>query len=116
MNHLGYMTVCEHCDRPYTADHATCDHCDTPSSLPYRLVNVMKERDALRSALDKLTASEALYGFCGWLTSRAEKTVMSSTDDAGCVAGLVAEFCKANNLQNPRDGWDGNLVHPKETP
>jgi hypothetical protein len=65
---------------------------------------------------DKLIASEALYGFCGWLTSRKEKTVMSSTDEVGVIADLVAEFCATNDLQFPRGDWESNLKHPKVTP
>lgn len=61
---------------------------------------------------DKLTASEALYGFCGWLTSREEKTIMSATDECGIIARLVETFCKENKLKPPRSGWETNLIHP----
>lgn len=61
---------------------------------------------------DKLTASEALYGFAGWLTSREEKTVMSSMDDAAVIADLVNKFCETNNLEDPRSDWGDNLTHP----
>lgn len=61
---------------------------------------------------DKLIASEALFGFCGWLTGRKEKTIMSSTDDAGIIAGLVDAFCRENDLLEPREGWDKNLIRP----
>ena len=61
---------------------------------------------------DKLTASEALFGFCGWLTTRREQTTMSSKDDAAHIADLVKEFCDENKLEEPRDGWDKNLIHP----
>jgi hypothetical protein len=61
----------------------------------------------------QMTASEALFGFCGWLTSREKKTIMSSTDDAGNIAELISEFCKVNNLDEPRDNWTDLLTHPK---
>lgn len=61
---------------------------------------------------DKLTASEAVYGFAAWLTTREKKTVMSSTDDAAPIADLVSQFCKENKLETPRDGWEFNLIHP----
>lgn len=61
---------------------------------------------------DNLTAAEAVYGFAAWLTCRDEPTVMSSTDDAAPIADLVAQFCKENNLADPRDGWENNLIHP----
>ena len=59
-----------------------------------------------------MTASEALFGFCGWLTSRKEKTVMSSADEAGTVVELIEKFMDANNLPMPKDGFEKNLVHP----
>ena len=62
--------------------------------------------------MDKLIASEALFGFCGWLTGRREKTIMSSSDDAGNIASLIDDFCKENKLDDPRDGWENNLIHP----
>jgi hypothetical protein len=61
---------------------------------------------------DKLTASEALYGFAGLLTTRYEKTVIGATEDAAPIADLVASFCKENGLSEPRDGWHNNLIHP----
>ena len=51
---------------------------------------------------DKLTASEAVYEFCVWLTGRKEKTVMSSSDDLAVIADLVNQFCKENKLNEPR--------------
>ena len=63
--------------------------------------------------MDKLSASEALYGFCGWITSRKERVVASETDEAGVWAELVNEFCKANDLSDPKEEWVKNLIHPK---
>ena len=62
----------------------------------------------------KMNASEALYGFMGWLTSRDEAVTFSGTHDAGIAADLVDRFVKANNLTEPRDGWQENLTHPKD--
>ena len=62
---------------------------------------------------NKLSASEAVYGFAGWLTSRSQVVTMGSNYDAAVVAELVAEFIKANNLTDPSNDWEGNLVHPK---
>ena len=61
---------------------------------------------------NKLSASEAVFGFAGWLTTREEKTTLSCRHDAAPIANLVAEFCKNNNLNEPRDGWENNLSHP----
>ena len=63
---------------------------------------------------EQLSASEALYGFAGWLTSRAEKTVMSARDAAAPIAELVDQFCKENSLTEPREDWSGRLVHPHD--
>lgn len=60
----------------------------------------------------EMSASEALFGFAGWLTTRPEKTVMSSVDDAAPIADLVQEFCNVNGLAAPREGWDKKLKHP----
>ena len=57
----------------------------------------------------QLNASEALYAFCGALTTRKERTVMSSTDDAAKIADLIAEFCKLNDLDKPREGWENKF-------
>jgi len=61
---------------------------------------------------DKLTASEAVYGFCEWLTTREEKTTMSAKHDIAIIADLVSKFCADNNLEAPRDHWEKNLKHP----
>jgi len=61
---------------------------------------------------EKMIASEALYGFAGWITAREERVVASSSDDAGIWAKLVDTFIKENKLTEPRDGWEHNLIHP----
>ena len=62
---------------------------------------------------DKMNASEALYGFMGWLTSRDEVTErMSSKHNASQAANLIEQFRKENALSDPRDGWENNLIHP----
>ena len=62
----------------------------------------------------ELTASEALFGFVGWLTTRDEKTVISSTDDCAPIVELIKQFYDANDLDDPRDGWENNLIHPND--
>jgi hypothetical protein len=64
--------------------------------------------------MNKLTASEALYGFCAWLTTRDEKTIMSASDDAAPIPVLIKQFCETNRLEEPKNGWHNNLIHPKE--
>jgi len=60
----------------------------------------------------KLSASEALYGFCGWLTTREEKTTMSEKDNAAPIAERIKEFCKHNGLSDPRPNWQKSFEHP----
>jgi len=67
-----------------------------------------------RPSRDQLTGSEALFGFIGWITTREEKVVASASDDAGVWASLVDEFCKSNQLKEPREGWEKLFTHPKE--
>ena len=64
--------------------------------------------------MDKLTASEALFGFCAWLTTREEKTIMSASDDAAPMPMLIRKFCDTNILEEPRIDWHNNLIHPRE--
>lgn len=59
-----------------------------------------------------LSASESLFGFMGWLTSRVTASTFSSHHDAGEAADLVKVFCEANNLPEPRDGWAEELKRP----
>jgi len=61
-----------------------------------------------------LSGSEALYGFCGWLTSRRKPTVMGSAFDCSDIPKLIEEFCKVNKLPEPRGKWSENLTHPSD--
>lgn len=63
--------------------------------------------------MDKLTASEALFGFMAWLTTRYQEVTFSAHHDAAPAANLVDEFCKVNELDDPRDHWADNLTHPR---
>ncbi|KKK55956.1 hypothetical protein LCGC14_3069370 [marine sediment metagenome] len=60
-----------------------------------------------------LKGIEAVYGFCAWLTTRPEKTVMSSKDDAAGICDLIEEFRKANGLPEPRENYADDLTHPR---
>ena len=64
---------------------------------------------------DKLSASEALFGFASWLTCRQEVVTLSAAHDAAPIAELVKVFCERNILTAPREGWDKCLVPPKWT-
>ena len=62
---------------------------------------------------NNLSGSEAIYGFCGWLTMRGERTVMSASDDTAPIADLIKRFCGKNKLPEPREDWAKNLTHPR---
>ena len=61
-----------------------------------------------------LTGSEAVFGFCAWLTTREEKTTMSSKDDAAPIVELIKTFCDENKLPNPRENYTDYLTIPRE--
>ena len=82
-----------------------CDSCEWTSG---------GEQIAMRR-VDEITAAEALYGFMGWLTSRETVTPeLSAKHNAAIAAELVDKFCKANELRDPRDGWEKTLKHPAD--
>jgi hypothetical protein len=64
--------------------------------------------------MKQLTPSEALFGFCAWLTSREPVTIMSSVHDCSHVATLIDKFCEVNRLEMPEPGWIEGLTHPDE--
>lgn len=70
---------------------------------------VSEERDELTN---KLNPTEAIFGFCAWLTTRDEQTIMSAKDDSACVVELIEEFCKVNELPDVSEQWAHNLIHP----
>jgi hypothetical protein len=61
----------------------------------------------------EMSASEALYGFVGWLTTRDEELSVGSRHDAAPWAEAVSTFCKTNELKEPRNGWEKLLKHPE---
>lgn len=65
---------------------------------------------------DNLSASEALYGFMAWLTSREKSITVSGRHDTAEPAELVDTFCKANNLADPKDDFAQRLIHPGGMP
>ncbi len=62
------------------------------------------------SPKQELSASEAIYIFCGWLCSRKEKTEMSETSNIAKVVHLIDRFCKTYNLSELRKGWEKKII------
>ena len=61
---------------------------------------------------DVLTAAEAIFGFCAWLTTREKRTVMSCRDDAAPIVELISRFCAANNFSDVRDDYHKRFGFP----
>ena len=58
----------------------------------------------------EVSASEALFGFCGWITSRDESVIASAKHDAAVWADLIRRYCDAQGFSKPREDWTKNLV------
>ena len=61
---------------------------------------------------NKLTGSEALYGFMAWLTTQQVETTVGSSQDCAPIVELIDTFCKTNGLSEPRENWTEFLTHP----
>lgn len=62
--------------------------------------------------MSKLNASEAIYGFVGWMTCREENLAIGANSDASPFPPLIDEFCKANDLDPVTLAWPSHLIHP----
>lgn len=63
---------------------------------------------------NKLSASEAVYGFVAWLATRNEPTIMSSNHSSAPVVDLMLQFCDNNGLGEPQDDYHFRLTKPQE--
>lgn len=62
-----------------------------------------------------ITASEAVYGFAGWLTTRNQAVTFGSTHDCAPIAELVDQFVRRQGLTPPRENYADLLrVFPPE--
>lgn len=62
---------------------------------------------------DRLSASEALFGFCAWLSAEPESMSIGANEDCAQWAEAVDAFCKRNWLEEPKDGWEKRLAFPE---
>lgn len=69
-----------------------------------RVKKAMAEKDD-----SMLTASEAVYGFAGWLTTRQKPVIFSESHNAAPVAQLVNAYVTEQQLDPPRDNWNKHL-------
>ena len=70
-------------------------------------------KSKLSEGLDTLSASEAIYGLLAWLTCRDKAVTFSAKHDAAIAAELADQFCKENNLADPKNDFHTRLIHPK---
>jgi hypothetical protein len=75
-------------------------------------IKKMIEDHSRRAVMLEMSASEALFGFCAWLTTRSEEVHLGSEHDAAPVVECIKRFMETNGLGNPRDGWENNFTHP----
>lgn len=68
--------------------------------------------DVREARNNTLTATDALFGFSGWLTSREEVISMGSSEDCAPVIEVISAFLDANNLPYPSDNYPDNFVCP----
>ena len=62
---------------------------------------------------EKITASEAVFGFVAWLATRKQVVSFGASVDAAPAAKLVGKWIKENNLPDPREGvYPHNLTQP----
>jgi len=64
---------------------------------------------------NRLTPSEAVFGFAAWLTTRDRPVALGSNHDAAVAAELCNRFISTNNLGDCRPDWNQVLKHPETT-
>lgn len=65
--------------------------------------------------MEKITASEAVFGFAAWVTCRTDVVKAGATEDAAVWAEMAAEWCKENDLPQPREGiYPQNITQPAD--
>ena len=68
--------------------------------------------DQLAERSKRLSASEALYTFCAWLSTREQAVVMGCDHEVGEVPYLIESFIDGNGLDQPRDGFEDLIIFP----
>jgi len=66
--------------------------------------------------IKELSASEAVFGFVSWITTRAEPITASISHDHDQWCKVLDLFCKENNLPRRRDHWEKSLAKMPSNP
>ena len=61
---------------------------------------------------NEISASDAVYGFCAWLTGQEEVTEFGAHKDCAVIVERVKQFLEVNNLDEPSDSYPENLTYP----
>ena len=64
--------------------------------------------------IEELSASEALYGMFGWLTTRKTPISLGAAHECGEPVTLIDKYIKTQKLKQPRNGWDKKLIPMSE--
>lgn len=75
-----------------------------------KLAAERKKREMIESGL---SASEAIFAFMSWLTTRNEVVKLGGNQDSAVATELIGRFVDINNLASPRDGWTDLFVMPE---
>jgi len=59
---------------------------------------------------NKLSQSEALYGFMAYLTGRSDALTIGADAICSPIPALIDQFCKANNLDDPSGDYHNKLA------
>lgn len=82
------------------------------SCIPLTPLQIRWVQEIYDQSLPAVSASEALYGFCGWLRSFPAPITIGKDHNPAWFEDCIQSFCKANHLPLPREGWDKKL-NPK---
>ena len=61
----------------------------------------------------RITATDALFGFGAYLTTRKKEVTFSYKHNAADMVDLISEFLDANNLPDVSKAYPDNFVMPK---
>lgn len=64
----------------------------------------------LREQPKQISASEALYSFIGWLTTRDRAIMMSAHHNSAAVAEILAIFLQVQGIPAPADNWQHKFI------
>ena len=96
-----------------------CDHCNHPLYAATRCRvcgRVTEQAEPVEPVAHRVVAG-ALFDFMGWLTSRRERLMLSSIDDAAPAADAIKDFAEMRGLSlDDAKVQDWNTAPPQRKP